>query len=104
LQLRYISSKKEEVEDEIERLETKLSEAVARIVELEPLQLRISGMEDIMRHMHNELLTRPHPEDLIRRKVVELGMQEKIMQHQRDPKTNARYWALAKLLEVFEEN
>jgi DNA repair exonuclease SbcCD ATPase subunit len=101
-QAEAIAKKKEEAEDEVERLEAKLSEAVARIVELEPLQLRISGMEDTMRHMHNELLTRPHPEDLIRRKVSELGMQEKIMQHQRDPKTNARYWALAKLLEALE--
>jgi seryl-tRNA synthetase len=101
-QAEAIAKKREEAEDEIERLEAKLSEAVARIVELEPLQLRISGMEDTMRHMHNELLTRPHPEDLIRRKVVELGMQEKIMQHQRDPKSNARYWALAKLLEAIE--
>jgi chromosome segregation ATPase len=101
-QAEAIAKKREEAEDEVERLEAKLSEAVARIVELEPLQLKISNMEDTMRHMHNELLTRPHPEDLIRRKIAELGMQEKVMQHQRDPKTNARYWALAKLLEAFE--
>jgi DNA repair exonuclease SbcCD ATPase subunit len=101
-QAEAIAKKREEAEDEIEKLEAKLSEAVARIAELEPLQLRISGMEDTMRHMHNELLTRPHPADLIRRKVSELGMQGKIMQHQSDPKTNARYWALAKLLEALE--
>jgi BMFP domain-containing protein YqiC len=101
-QAEAIAKKREEAEDEIEKLEAKLSEAVARIVELEPLQLRISGMEDTMRYMHNELLTRPHPDDLIRRKVSELGMQEKLMQHQADPKSNVRYWALARLLEALE--
>ncbi len=85
-------------------LEKENEQLKARINELQFLELKVAGYESSMREMHEELLSRPHPADLIRRKVSELGMQEKIMQHQRDPKTNARYWALAKLLEAFEEN
>ena len=83
-------------------LEKENEQLKARINDLQFLELKVAGYESSMREMHEELLSRPHPADLIRRKIAELGMQEKIMQHQRDPKTNARYWALAKLLEAIE--
>ncbi len=90
------------LEKQLSECSQQLTEAKARINELQFLELKMAGYESNIREMHEELLSRPHPDDLIRRKIAELGMQEKIMQHQRDPKTNARYWALAKLLEALE--
>jgi predicted RNase H-like nuclease (RuvC/YqgF family) len=91
-----------ELKAQLKEKEAKLSEAVARILELEPLQVRIAGLESTIRDMGRELLNRPYPQDLIRRKVAELGMQEQLMQHQQDSKKAVRYWALAKLLESLE--
>src|SRR4028119_53415 len=91
-----------EAKTKVERLETKLTEATARILKLQPLELKISGLESTIRDMGSELLNRPYPQDLIRRKVAELGMQEPLMQHQQDSKKAVRYWALAKLLESLE--
>lgn len=71
--------------------------------EIGDLQWKITQQESHIRAMHSELLNRPHPEDLIRRKVVELGMQEQLMQHQQDSKKAVRYWALAKLLEALSD-
>ncbi len=97
-----LQSTNQALEKQLSECSQRLTEAKVQINELQFLELKVAGYESNMREMHEELLSRPHPADLIRRKVSELGMQEKIMQHQRDPKTNARYWALAKLLEAFE--
>jgi hypothetical protein len=65
------------LEKQLSECSQRLTEAKARINELQFLELKVAGYESSMREMHEELLSRPHPADLIRRKVSELGMQEK---------------------------
>jgi predicted RNase H-like nuclease (RuvC/YqgF family) len=97
-----LQSTNQALEKQLSECSQRLTEAKARINELQFLELKVAGYESNMREMHEELLSRPHPDDLIRRKVSELGMQEKLIQHQADPKSNVRYWALARLLETLE--
>jgi predicted nucleic acid-binding Zn-ribbon protein len=108
-ELRLVKQQREDFQSKWERakedngnLFRELKGASSQISELQFKKFQAEEKDEYIRELQNELLNRPDPATLIRRKITELGMQEKIMQHQRDPKTNARYWALAKLLEAFE--
>jgi regulator of replication initiation timing len=97
-----LQSANQALEKHLSECSLQLKEALSEINELLFTKSQVEQKDDYIRELQGELLSRPRPSDLIRRKIAELGMQEKIMQHQRDPKTNARYWALAKLLEALE--
>jgi hypothetical protein len=88
-----------ELEEENRRLQ-----AVANLEkqQKEMCQDKLDKAQQSNKDLMKELLARPQPKDLIRKKVEELGWQEKLMQHQDDPKSNVRYWALARLLEALE--
>jgi DNA repair exonuclease SbcCD ATPase subunit len=72
-------------------------------IEVEEFQARITELETENQSLKKRL-SEPLdcPEDLIRRKVKALGMQENLKKHQGDPKSNVRYWALARLLEALD--
>lgn len=99
---RDLETANQDLEKQLSEYSQQLSEAKARINELHSLELKMSHYESSLRDMHHELLTRPHPKNLIRKKISELGMQEQLMRHQADGSKMTRYWALAKLLEALD--